>query len=77
MNTFIIEVAIGCCAIMYAIISIFFRIKLPLKFKKLEPMKKIYGVKLGITLHILFYTVIPFLFGIILIRAGLLKTTLF
>ncbi len=73
----VIEIIIGIAAIIYAFVSVYFRLKSPAIFKKLEPMKRIYGSKLGLVLHVMFYTVIPFIFGILLIRAGLLGTTLF
>jgi len=73
----LIEIIIGAAAIIYAFISVYFRLKSPSIFKKLDPMKRIYGSKLGLVLHVMFYTIIPFIFGILLVRAGWLGTSLF
>lgn len=40
------------------------------KFKKLGPMRKVYGEKLGSLIHYLGYGIIPLLFGVWIIIAG-------
>lgn len=67
MNKNWIEIIIGVAAIIYSIVSIYFRIKSPTIFKKMEPMKRVYGTKLGEVIHIILYTLIPLIVGIIFI----------
>lgn len=40
------------------------------KFKKLAPMRKVFGAKLGSIIHDLGYGIIPLLFGVWIIIAG-------
>ena len=65
-------IAIGIVALGYGIYTYFARKSKPEQFKKLEPMKKVWGEKLGYTIHVIGYTIIPIIVGIILIIAGIL-----
>lgn len=40
------------------------------KFKKLGPMRKIYGAKLGSLIHYIGYGLVPLIFGVWIIIAG-------
>jgi len=73
MNKNWIEVIIGLTAIIYGLGTVYFRFKSPALFKKMEPMKRIYGAKLGVVIHVILYTLIPIIFGVIVIRSGLSK----
>lgn len=60
-------IIIGIAAIGYGIYSIFIRMKSPEKFGKLEPMKKLYGEKLGLVIHFISYTVVPIVIGVVML----------
>lgn len=47
------------------------------KFTKLEPMRKTYGRKLGSLIHDLGYGIIPLIFGVWIIIAGVKGTEIF
>ncbi len=47
------------------------------KFKKLGPMRKVYGEKAGSIIHYIGYGIIPFLFGVWIIIAGSRGTEVF
>ncbi len=64
--------AIGIVALGYGIYTYFARKSKPERFKKLEPMKKVWGEKLGYIIHVIGYTIIPIIVGIIFIIVGII-----
>ncbi|MDH5718039.1 MAG: hypothetical protein OEZ22_10420 [Spirochaetia bacterium] len=75
MNYF--SISAGVIAIGYSIYTVFIRKNNPEKFKKLEPMKKFWGEKLGIVIHFIGYTVTPLIVGIIFIHKGINGLSIF
>lgn len=76
MNYF--TLSIGILVMIYAIWIITLRIKNNGNgFKKLEAMKDFWGDKLGIFIHVIFYIILPFACGLLLIKGGIEGTNLF
>ena len=64
------DIIIGVLAIVLGILSALQRIFKPESSRKLVAMRKTYGEKAGSIVHLVSYTVVPVLFGIvILVRA--------
>ncbi|GMT50331.1 MAG: hypothetical protein IEMM0008_1870 [bacterium] len=70
MNYF--TLGIGIAAFVFGLVSIYIRIYMPDKFSKLKLMKETYGEKRGLWIHIIAYTVLPMIAGIIFILKELL-----
>jgi len=68
---------IGLFALLFGICTLFFRVKNPEKFGKLNAMKEKYGEKAGVAIHTISYTVIPIIAGIIFIVVGLKGVAIF
>lgn len=64
---------IGFAAIIYGIYTIVIRKRNPEKLVKLTEMKKNMGSKRAIFTHVLFYSVLPILLGLIFILSELIK----
>jgi len=75
MNIF--DLVLGIVIFGYGIFSFILRIKSPGKFGKLEEMKKQFGNKGGMTIHIIFYSILPILGGIVFILSGILGVGIF
>ena len=73
----IIIIIFGVLCICYGIYTAILRVKSPEKFGKLEAMKKRFGNKTGLIIHIIFYTFIPISGGIIFIITGFFGKTFF
>ena len=73
----IITVILGLFCIGYGIYTAIIRTKSPEKFGKLDAMKKKFGDKAGIIIHVIFYTVLPILVGIIFFISGFFGASLF
>ena len=73
----ILTLIIGGIACLYGLSTIYFRLKKPQAFKKLEAMKKAMGTQLGSLIHFVAYTIGPILFGIVTIMQGLDGNSLF
>ena len=72
-----ITAGIGTLAFVYGVFSIFIRMKNPSKFAKLEAMKKLWGEKAGTAVHIIGYTIVPIIVGIVFIVSGLQGKAIF
>lgn len=72
-----VTILIGAAAIGYGIYTAYVRATNPAKFGKLEAMKKFWGEKVSMAIHVAAYTVIPILFGIVLIITGLQGGSIF
>jgi len=75
MNIF--PMVIGILCIGYGLFTLIIRIKSPKKFGKLEAMKKKFGEKAGIAIHVTAYTVVPLLLGTALLICGILGISIF
>lgn len=60
-----VTIAFGVVAILYGLYTLIMRIKSPEKFGKLKAMKDKFGSSAGQTIHVLAYTVMPIVFGVI------------
>ena len=72
-----ITVGIGAAAIAYGLFTLVARAKKPEMFRKLEPMKQRWGPSAGVAIHVVGYTVIPIIFGVITVVAGMAGKSLF
>lgn len=77
MNPRWIEMAIGALVIAYGIFTLYTRIRFPERLPKLAAMKRVYGNKAGEIVHVIFYTIIPIVFGLILLISGILNVNVF
>jgi len=71
------SVALGAVMIGYGIWTGFQRPRAPEKFEKLQAMKEFYGAKRGTIIHVIGYTVLPIIFGIVFLVAGIRDAPLF
>ena len=62
-----LNIIFGILFLIYGIYTFIQRKKNPEKFSKLQNMKQSFGEKKGTFIHIIFYTVLPIIIGIILI----------
>ena len=65
-----VTIIIGAAALLYGCYTAYLRIKDPSKFSKLEAMKKFWGERAGMVVHIIGYTVVPICAGIYFIYLG-------
>ena len=66
------NIILGVVALAFGLYTLFARIYAPNRLWKLEPMKKQWGEKVGLTIHVLAYTVLPLVVGAILLARGLM-----
>jgi len=67
-----IIIIFGFLAICFGIYILMMRRKSPEKFGKLKAMKEYWGDEKGTTIHIIGYTIIPIVAGLILLFSSLL-----
>ena len=72
-----ITIGVGIAAILYGVYTLIMRVKAPEKFGKLEAMKKFWGERAGLVVHIVGYTLLPILAGILFVIAGIRGVALF
>ena len=70
-------VAIGIFALIFGIYTIYVRSTNPDKFGKLKAMKVNFGEKRGALIHLVSYSVIPIIFGIIVLFTGFMGVSFF
>ena len=63
-------ILIGIAALLFGIYTIYIRSASPDKLGKLKAMKENLGEKRGALIHLVFYSIIPVIFGVILLFAG-------
>jgi hypothetical protein len=70
---------IGVLAVCYGLYTTWARarVKKAEQFAKLDAMKKRWGEKAGTAIHVIAYTVVPIVFGIVMIIRGLQGGSLF
>ena len=66
------DIILGVFALAFGLYTLFVRMYAPNRLWKLEPMKKQWGEKVGVTIHVLAYTVLPLVLGAILLANGLI-----
>jgi hypothetical protein len=72
-----VTVSVGVAAMGYGAYTAWARRSKPEQFKKLEPMKRFWGERGGLAVHVVGYTVVPIVFGIVLVVRGLQGGALF
>jgi hypothetical protein len=70
-------ILVGSASVAYGLYTAWARRKHPEKFRKLEPMKKFWGERGPLAVHIVGYTVVPIVLGVALILAGMRGGSLF
>lgn len=60
------SILLGVFALAYGIYSLYQRIKNPEKFGKLVAMKKLFGDNTGNIVHLVAYTVLPFVLSVMM-----------
>ena len=72
------ELIIGILALLYGLYIIYLRVSKNSKaWAKLDRMKEVYGEKIGATIHIISYTVVPISIGVVGIIAYCLGIKVF
>jgi len=66
-----ISLGIGAASVAFGVYTLILRARRPDKFAKLEAMQKAWGRTLGTIIHVVAYSVVPLLFGVYAILAGL------
>ena len=64
-------VVIGIAAIAYGLYTAWARRARPDQFRKLEAMKKTWGESAGQVVHVIGYTIVPIVVGVVLVLSGL------
>ena len=64
-----ITILFGLASVAYGLYNAWARRKHPEKFRKLEPMKKLWGERGGPIVHVVGYTIMPIVLGVVLIVA--------
>lgn len=70
-------VVIGAAAVLYGVYTVWARKAKPEQFWKLDSMKRAYGERAGSVVHVVGYTVIPIIMGIVFIVLGMSGGSLF
>jgi len=65
-----VTILIGAAGICFGIYVLIMRRVSPEKFAKLEAMKKMWGEAAGSVVHLIGYSVLPIVFGILMIIKG-------
>jgi hypothetical protein len=68
MNFF--TIAIGVAAVLYSAYTLYLRASKPESFSKLAAMQDKFGKSAGYTLHLIAYSVVPLIFGVIMLFVG-------
>lgn len=63
-------ISVGAIIVFYGLYTLSIRILHPQRLIKLKAMKEKFGKSVGITIHVIAYTVMPIIFGFIVIIAG-------
>jgi hypothetical protein len=72
-----VTVLVGVAAVVYGVYTAWARRAKPEQFKKLDAMTRMWGHRGGLALHVVGYTVVPIVIGMMLILGGLRGTSLF
>ena len=69
----ILELGFGLFALGYGIYTLFHRCKHPEKYEKLAKMQQTFGNRGGYIVHVISYTVLPIIIGIVFIGMSLIS----
>jgi hypothetical protein len=72
-----VTVLVGVAAIGYGLYTAWARRAKPEQFRKLEAMKRAWGERSGQLVHLVGYTVVPIVLGIVLVLRGVRGGSLF
>lgn len=64
------SIVIGIAALLFGVYTIYVRQTNPEKFGKLHAMKQNYGEKKGTVIHFVFYSLLPIVFGVVMVYSG-------
>lgn len=67
----VLTVGIGAAAILYALYTLYLRTQQSAKFGKLKAMKERFGDTAGGIIHFVAYSLVPLVFGVVTLLAGL------
>ncbi len=67
----VVTVGIGVAAVLYACYTLYLRTQDSSKFGKLQAMKERFGDSTGSALHLVAYSIVPLIFGVVTVLAGL------
>jgi hypothetical protein len=73
----LMTVLIGVAALGFGLYTAYMRATNPAGFGKLEAMKNQWGEGAGNAIHLVAYTAVPIIFGILMILAGIQGVSLF
>lgn len=73
----ILTLVVGVAAVGYGLYTAYARSKSPASVGKLEAMRTRFGPAAGTALHVIAYTVLPVLFGIVAILLGVQGKSIF
>ncbi len=73
----ITTIVIGIAALLFGMYTIYVRSTHPDKFGKLKAMQDKFGEKRGALIHLIFYSIVPIVFGIIMLFAGFMGVSFF
>jgi len=69
-------IIIGIAALLFGIYTMYVHSTNPEKFRKLKAMQENFGKKRGAILHVVCYSIIPIVFGIVMLVSGLMGISL-
>lgn len=72
-----VTIGIGIAALIFSSYTAVARQTAPHRFSKLEPMKAKFGDRTGLMIHIVAYTAIPAVFGLVMIFAAMTGVPIF
>jgi hypothetical protein len=68
-----LNLVLGAAAILYGVYTAWARVATPDKFAKLAAMRRQWGHRNGTVVHVIGYTVVPILVGLVLVVSALAK----
>lgn len=72
-----VTVLLGALALVFGLYTLVARVKTPEKLGKLEAMKKQWGPSAGNAVHLVAYTIVPIIVGLVFIITGFRGVALF
>lgn len=67
----LVSILVGVAAVAFGAYTAWARVRTPEHFKKLQPMKELWGERAGVIVHFAGYTLMPILLGLYIIYTGL------
>ncbi len=65
-----VTMAVGAAAFLYGIYTFYLRSSNPTKLGKLTAMKDRWGDKGGLAIHVIAYSIVPMVFGLVMLVTG-------